>query len=72
MEERNETSSQVLYENLKKWEETRVRLYLDGVPASLESIEQNCVMEDSMYMPDYVTDQNGKITEIRYDRISLK
>ena len=71
MEERNETSSQVLYENLKKWEETGVRLYLDGVPASLESIEQNCVMEDSMYMPDYVTDQNGKITEIRYDRISL-
>ena len=72
MEERNETSSQVLYENLKKWEETGGRLYLDGVPASLESIEQNCVMEDSMYMPDYVTDQNGKITEIRYDRISLK
>lgn len=72
MEERNETSSQVLYENLKKWEGTGVRLYLDGVPASLKSIEQNCVMEDSMYMPDYVTDQNGKITEIRYDRISLK
>ena len=72
MEERNETSSQVLYENLKKWEETGVRLYLDGVPASPKSIEQNCVMEDSMYMPDYVTDQNGKITEIRYDRISLK
>ena len=72
MEERNETSSQVLYENLKKWEETGVRLDLDGVPASLASIEQNCVMEDSMYMPDYVTDQNGKITEIRYDRISLK
>lgn len=72
MEERNETSSQVLHENLKKWEETGVRLYLDGVPASLKSIEQNCVMEDSMYMPDYVTDQNGKITEIRYDRISLK
>ena len=72
MEERNETSSQVLYENLKKWEETGVRLYLDGVPVSLKSIEQNCVMEDSMYMPDYVTDQNGKITEIRYDRISLK
>ena len=72
MEERNETSSQVLYENLKKWEETGVRLYLDGVTASLKSIEQNCVMEDSMYMPDYVTDQNGKITEIRYDRISLK
>ena len=45
---------------------------MDGVPASLESIEQNCVMEDSLYMPDYVTDQNGKITEIRYDRISLK
>ena len=68
MEERNETSSQALYENLRKWEETGVRLYLDGIPA----IEQNCVMEDSLYMPDYVTDQDGKITEIRYDRISLK
>ena len=26
MEERNETSSQVLYENLKKWEETGAEL----------------------------------------------
>lgn len=44
---------------------------MDGTPASSESIEQNCVREDTLYMPDYVTDKEGRIKEIRYDRISL-
>ena len=57
---------------LKKWEESGVRLYLDGVPATSENIEQNCVNENAVYMPDYVTDREGRVTEIRYDRISLE
>lgn len=55
---------------LAEWEKTGVRLYLDGIPASSESIEQSCVNEDTLYMPDYITDNQGRIKEIRYDKIT--
>ena len=60
-----------LLQRLKQWEAAGIRLYLDGAPTSSEYIEQNCVNEDTLYMPDYITDKEGKIKEIRYDRISL-
>ncbi|MGN0376434.1 MAG: hypothetical protein ACI4ED_02245 [Suilimivivens sp.] len=72
MTEISEKHSDSLIQRLKKWEEAGIRLYLDGTPASSESIGQNCVNEDTLYMPDYVTDKEGKIKEIRYDRISLE
>lgn len=71
MTEMNEKHSDSLIQRLKKWEEAGIRLYMDGAPTSSEYIEQNCVNEDTLYMPDYVTDKEGKIKEIRYDRISL-
>ena len=71
MAEMNGNSSDSLIQRLKKWEEAGIRLYMDGTPASSECIERNCVREDTLYMPDYVTDNEGKIREIRYDRISL-
>lgn len=70
MTEINEKYSLSLLQRLKKWEEAGIRLYLDGTPTSSEHIE-NCMKEDTLYMPDYVTDKEGKIKEIRYDRISL-
>lgn len=72
MTEMNEENSNSLGWKLKQWEEAGIRLYLDGTPTSSEYIEQNCVNEDTLYMPDYVTDKEGRIKEIRYDRISLK
>lgn len=72
MTEKKEKCLRSLGESLKAWEEAGVRLYLDGAPTSSELIEKSCVNEDAMYMPDYVTDKEGKIKEIRYDRISLK
>lgn len=71
MTETNEKDSDSLLKRLKKWEEAGIRLYIDGTPTSSESIEQICVNEETLYMPDYVTDKEGKIKEIRYDRISL-
>lgn len=59
-----------LLQILKKWEAAGIRLYMDGAPTSSEYIEKNCVKEDTLYMPDYITDKEGKIKEIRYDRIS--
>ncbi len=61
-----------LKSQLKQMEKTGVKLYLNGVPSTTEYIIENCVNEDTVYMPDYVTDQNGKIKEIRYDLISKR
>lgn len=54
---------------LEQMEREGVILYLNGVPSTTEYIMKNCVNEDTIYMPDYVIDENGKIKEIRYDRI---
>lgn len=70
-QESNTAFPDSLLQKLKKWEAAGIRLYLDGAPTSSESIERNCVNEDTLYMPDYITDKEGKIKEIRYDRISL-
>lgn len=60
-----------LKSRLEDMEKEGVKLYLNGVPSTTEYIIRNCVEEDTVYMPDYVTDRNGKIMEIRYDRVSL-
>ena len=70
--EDNKTENDSLRCKLQKWESAGVRLYLDGAPTSSEFIERNCVNENALYMPDYVTDRDGNIKEIRYDRISNK
>lgn len=72
MAEKKEQDSLSISERLKKWEEAGIRLYLDGAPTSSEYIEENCVNEETLYMPDYVTDESGNLKEIRYDKISLK
>lgn len=71
MTEKNDISSSSLKKQLEKWEDAGIRLYLDGTPTSSESIEKKCVNEDMLYMPDYITDKEGKIKEIRYNKISL-
>lgn len=71
MTEKYDISSASLKEQLEKWENAGIRLYLDGTPTSSESIEKNCVNEDMLYMPDYITDKEGRIKEIRYNKISL-
>jgi hypothetical protein len=46
-------------------------LYLDGQLASPALISQKMLQEESAYMADYVTDEEGRIREIRYDRIVM-
>ncbi len=59
-----------LRKRLEQMEKRGVKLYLNGVPSTTDFIIENCVNEDTVYMPDYVTDQNGQIKEIRYDLVS--
>lgn len=69
MNENDEMGFDSFKKRLEQWERAGIRLYLDGRLSSPESIECTCVCEDTPYMPDYVTDNEGRITEIRYDRI---
>ena len=65
-------NSDALRSQLEKLEKEGTKLYFNGAPSTTEYIMNHCVNEDTMYMPDYVTDEHGKIKEIRYDRISFR
>lgn len=46
-----------------------IELYLDGRPASPDRIVERFVREDTVYMPDFVIDDKGILTQVRYDKI---
>ncbi|MDE6186080.1 MAG: hypothetical protein K2G39_11725, partial [Lachnospiraceae bacterium] len=66
---KSKTDPVSLRPRLKQLEKEGVKLYLNGVPSTTEYIMKHCVNEDTVYMPDYVIDENGKLKEIRYDQI---
>lgn len=49
-----------------------IELYLDGRPASPDRIVERFVREDTVYMPDFVIDEEGILTQVRYDKIMEK
>lgn len=44
-------------------------LYMDGKLAAPSYISGKVLEEEGCYMLDYVTDEDGRLQEIRYDRI---
>lgn len=46
-----------------------IELYLEGRPASPDGIVERFVREDTVYMPDFVINEEGVLTQIRYDKI---
>lgn len=46
-------------------------LYMDGQLAPPSQISARMMREDGGYMADYVTDEEGHIMEIRYDKIKM-
>lgn len=47
-----------------------VTIWLEGIPSSpLTVMDALCVNENQVYMPDYVTDERGIWTELRFDKI---
>lgn len=47
-------------------------LYLDGRRVSAEELARTCcVNEEAVYMPDYVLNQEGRLTQLRYDKVRL-
>ena len=50
-----------------------ITIFLDGVPSSpLTVTDTLCVNENFDFMRDYVTDEKGVWTELRFDRINQR
>lgn len=65
-----EKEGQRLREKLESVRKSGVSLFLEGKPASPKTIADKCVREDAIYMADYVLDEDGRLKELRYDRIT--
>lgn len=51
-------------------EQDGVSLYLNGRRSRARDIAKRCrVCDKRVYMPDYVMDEKGRLTEVRYDEI---
>lgn len=62
-----------LEEHLREMHNKGVNLYLEDRPASPEEIARKFfVSEDDVYMPDFVTDTDGKLREVRYDKVKYR
>ena len=56
---------------LEQLEREGIKLFLNGVPSTTDYIVKTCINEETVYMPDYVTNQDGRLTELRYDKVRL-
>lgn len=62
-----------LRDELTDLKEQGIKLTLRGKESSPEKIARTCIMsEECNYMRDYITDGEGKIVGIDFNKISLK
>lgn len=62
--------NKILQENLEIMHQNGIALFLEGELSTPVEIAGRCVQEDSCYMADYVIDDSGYLTEVRYDKVS--
>lgn len=66
-------SYQELFAELTKYERSGVPLQIDGFPASpLQIVSAHMVREESVYMRDYIMDENGMVQELDFYKIDVK
>ncbi len=59
-----------LLKQMKRYEKQGVEITLSGEELPLEEIAGACaVREHGQYMGDYIWDEEGRLSEIRYDKI---
>lgn len=46
-------------------------VYMDNEKTTLDDALDRWVRECSVYMPDYVLDENGNLKQVRFDRIKM-
>ncbi len=49
-----------------------LEVYIDNELTTLEDALTRCVQERTVYMPDYILDENGILEQLRFDRIDYK
>lgn len=55
---------------LEQMEREGVGFYLNGKRSKVKDVVSKCsVCEKTVYMPDFVTDEEGKLMEVRYDEV---
>lgn len=69
----NGLEKQRLLIELENIQNRGITIFLDGIPSSpLDVTDILCVNENYDFMRDYVTDEKGVWTELRFDRIHHK
>ena len=67
----NGLEKQRLLIELENIQNRGITIFLDGIPSSpLTVTDVLCVNESNDFMRDYVTDEKGVWTELRFDRIN--
>lgn len=66
----HENDEQLLKKKLEQVCDSGVALFLEGEPSSPEEIAGRCIREESIYMADYILDEQGILKELRYDKVS--
>lgn len=49
-----------------------LEVYIDNELTTLEDALSRCVQECTVYMPDYVLDENGVLEQLRFDKVDLQ
>lgn len=59
-----------MVKQLKDYKKNGIMVTLEGVPVPVEEIARTCaIRERGAYMGDYITDEQGRLIEVRFDRI---
>lgn len=67
---RRDNTDARLKKMLMRYRNKGVKIFLEGQPSTpQEVVEKLMVREDQVFMPDYVTDLNNRLVQIRYDLV---
>lgn len=63
---------EVLRSHLGGIQKKNLEVYVGNERMTLEDALDRCVQERTVYMPDYILDENGILEQLRFDRIDLQ
>ena len=63
---------EVLRSHLGSAQKKNLEVYVGNERTTLEDALDRCVQERTIYMPDYILDENGILEQLRFDRIDLQ
>lgn len=68
----SDNKATTILSSLKEISNQGIALYLNGETSTPDEIADHCVNDEGLYMPDYIMDDKGLLTEIRYDKVVYK